>query len=241
MLAVEGLVVRYGGVHAVRGIDLHVDRGQTVGVAGPNGAGKSSLLKAVGGVVRPAAGAVTWDGRRIDGQAPHRLARNGIVLVPEGRSVFGSLTVLENLWSASFAKRGGRQRMAQVIDEVLQLFPDLATRTGQLAGSLSGGQQQMLAIGRALAMEPEVLIVDELSLGLAPLIVAEIYAVLQRKQAEGLTLLLVEQHLPFLLSAAQYVYVLRRGEVAQEGAPEELTAAGTRAAYLGGAPVGATR
>ena len=241
MLAVEGVVVRYGGVHAVRGVDLAVERGQTVGVAGPNGAGKSSLLKAVGGVVRPAAGTITWHGRRVDGQTPHRLARDGIVLVPEGRSVFGSLTVLENLWSASFAKRGGRRRMAQVIDEVLQLFPDLATRTAQTAGSLSGGQQQMLAIGRALAMEPELLVVDELSLGLAPLVVGEIYAVLQRKQEEGLTLLLVEQHLPFLLSAAHDVYVMRRGEFAQHGAPEELTAAGTKAAYLGGVPVGVGR
>ena len=234
MLQVEGLVVRYGGVVAVRGVDLTVNAGQSVGIVGANGAGKSSVLKAVGGLVRPASGAITWNGRRLDGRTPHELARLGIVVVPEGRAVFGSLTVLENLWSATFAKRGGTQRVRRAIDEVLTLFPSLARRTGQRAGSLSGGEQQMLAIGRALAMDPELLVIDELSLGLAPLVVAEIYAVLQRKHAEGLTLLLVEQHLPFLLAAADHVYVLRRGEVADHGVPDDL-AAGLSTSYLGAA------
>ena len=231
MLSVEGLVVRYGGVHAVRGVDVVVTAGETVGVVGPNGAGKSSLLKAIGGALRPAAGTITWNGRRIDGRPAHRLVREGIVLVPEGRATFGSLSVLENLWSAAFAKRGGRVGTKQAIDSVLELFPALATRISQTAASLSGGQQQMLAIGRALAMDPELLVIDELSLGLAPRVVAEIYDVLRRQQQSGLTLLLVEQHLPFVMEAAQHVYVMRRGEVAQQGAPHELLE--LQASYLG--------
>jgi branched-chain amino acid transport system ATP-binding protein len=233
-LAVEGLVVRYGGVTAVRGIDLTVGDGQSVGIVGANGAGKSSVLKAVGGLVRPAGGTVTWNGVRIDGRPPHQLARLGVVAVPEGRAVFGSLTVLENLWTAAFARRGGTDRVRRAVDDVLSLFPALAGRTGQRAGSLSGGEQQMLAIGRALAMDPELLVIDELSLGLAPLVVAEIYEVLRRKHEEGLTLLLVEQHLPFLLAAADDVYVLRRGEVVEHGAPGSL-AADLGASYLGAA------
>ena len=233
-LAVEGLVVRFGGVTAVRGVDLTVARGASVGIVGANGAGKSTVLKAVGGLVRPAAGSVTWDGRRLDGRTPHELARRGVVFVPEGRAVFASLTVLENLWSAVFARRGGNVRVRQAIDEVLDLFPVLAGRAGQRAGSLSGGEQQMLAIGRALAMDPELLVIDELSLGLAPRVIAEIYAVLQRKHEQGLTLLLVEQHLPFLLAAADDVYVLRRGSVVDHGAPDDL-AAGLGVSYLGAA------
>jgi len=234
MLEVDGLVVRYGGVTAVRGVDLTVADGQSVGVVGANGAGKSSVLKAVGGLARPAGGSITWNGRRIDGHTPHELARRGVVVVPEGRSVFASLTVLENLWSAVFARRGGPQRVRRAIDETLGLFPALAGRTGQRAGSLSGGEQQMLAIGRALAMDPELLVIDELSLGLAPLVVADIYAVLRRQHDEGLTLLLVEQHLPFLLAATDHVYVLRRGEVVEHGAPDAL-AADLGASYLGAA------
>jgi branched-chain amino acid transport system ATP-binding protein len=233
-LAVEGLVVRYGGVTAVRGADLSVGGRQSVGIVGANGAGKSSVLKAVGGLVRPAAGSITWNGAAIGGRPPHELARLGVVVVPEGRAVFGSLTVVENLWAAAFARRGGTARVRAAIDDVLSLFPALAGRTGQRAGSLSGGEQQMLAIGRALAMDPELLVIDELSLGLAPLVVAEIYDVLRRKHADGLTLLLVEQHLPFLLSAADDVYVLRRGEVVEHNAPDAL-AADLGASYLGAA------
>jgi branched-chain amino acid transport system ATP-binding protein len=234
MLSVEGLVVRYGAVTAVRGVDLTVAGGRSVGIVGANGAGKSSVLKAVGGLVRPAGGSITWNGVRVDGHRPHELARRGVVVVPEGRAVFASLTVLENLWSATFARRGGPTRVRRAIDEVLGLFPALAGRTGQRAGSLSGGEQQMLAIARALAMDPELLVIDELSLGLAPLVVADIYAVLRRKHEEGLTLLLVEQHLPFLLAAADDLYVMRRGEVVEHGAPDSL-AAGLSASYLGAA------
>jgi len=235
MLAVEGLVVRYGGVTAVRGVDLAVGDGRSVGIVGANGAGKSSVLRAVGGLVRPAGGSITWNGTRIDGRAPHELARLGVVVVPEGRAVFASLTVLENLWAAAFARRGGAERVRRAIDDVLSLFPALAGRTGQRAGSLSGGEQQMLAIGRALAMDPELLVIDELSLGLAPRVVAQIYDVLRRRHEAGLTLLLVEQHLPFLLSAADDVYVLRRGEVIEHGAPDTLSA------DLGASYLGATR
>jgi branched-chain amino acid transport system ATP-binding protein len=188
----------------------------------------------VGGLVRPAAGTITWNGQRLDGRTPHELARRGIVLVPEGRAVFASLTVLENLWAAVFARRGGNLRVRRAIGEVLDLFPVLAGRAQQRAGSLSGGEQQMLAIGRALAMEPELLVIDELSLGLAPRVVAEIYAVLRQKHEQGLTMLLVEQHLPFLLAAADDVYVLRRGAVVEHGAPDDL-ASGLQASYLGAA------
>ena len=232
MLAVEGLVVRYGGITAVRGLDLTVAGGQSVGIVGANGAGKSSVLRAVGGLVRPAGGTITWNGQRLDGRPPHELARRGVVVVPEGRAVFASLTVSENLWSATFARRGGPDRVRRAIDEVLGLFPVLATRLGQRAGSLSGGEQQMLAIARALAMDPELLVIDELSLGLAPLVVGEIYDVLRRKHAQGLTLLLVEQHLPFLIAAADHLYVLRRGEVVEHGAPDTV-ASDLGSSYLG--------
>ncbi|MEW6471103.1 MAG: ABC transporter ATP-binding protein [Actinomycetota bacterium] len=234
MLLVDGLEVRYGGIRAVRAVSLKAGSGQIVGVVGPNGAGKSSLLRAVVGAVRPAAGEVTWNGRRLTGFRPHQLVRAGVVLVPEGRGLLRSLTVAENLAVAAFSGRTGDDGIAR--DEVLGLFPVLGDRLAQPAGSLSGGEQQMLVIARALLMRPELLLIDELSLGLAPRVVAQVYDVLRRRNAEGLTIVVVEQHLAQVVSVAHELYALARGEVVAAGPPADVAATLTRS--FGGAVPG---
>ena len=235
MLLVDGLDVRYGGIRAVRGVSLQARTGQIVGVVGPNGDGKSSLLRAVVGAVRPATGQVTWNGRSLSGRRPHELVRDGVVLVPEGRGLLRSLTVAENLAVAAFSGRTGAFDSAR--DEVLGLFPVLGDRLGQPAGSLSGGEQQMLVIARALLMRPELLLIDELSLGLAPRVVAQVYDVLRRRNAEGLTIVVVEQHLPQVVSAADDLYALARGEVVAHGRPADVAGTLTRS-FSGAIPGG---
>lgn len=220
VLEVEGLDVRYGGVRAVRGLDLRVDRGQVAGIVGPNGAGKSSVLDALVGAVAPTAGQVRWNGRNVTGRRPHQLAREGVVLVPEGRGLLRSLTVAENLAVAAFTGRTGDLPAGR--DEVLTVFPRLADRLAQPAGALSGGEQQMLAVARALLMRPDLLLIDELSLGLAPRIVSHIYRVLRDRNAEGLTIVVVEQHLPNVVASTDHVYAMARGEVIRHGPPAEV-------------------
>lgn len=226
MLVVDGVEVRYGGVRAVRGVSLDIAPGRMVGVVGPNGAGKSSLLRAIVGAVRPSAGHITWEGRSLRGRRPHELARSGVVLVPEGRGLLRSLSVAENLAVARFAGRTGDFGAAR--DEMLALFPALADRLGQPAGSLSGGQQQMLVIARALLMRPELLLIDELSLGLAPRVVHQVYEVLRRRNADGLTIMVVEQHLPNVTAVAHQLYAIARGEVVAAGPPAEVAGQLTR-------------
>ena len=226
MLEIEGLEVRYGGVRAVRGVDFVVRKGQIVGIVGPNGAGKSSLLNAVAGVVRPSAGRITWDGRPLTGRRPYELARTGVALVPEGRGVFRTLSVAENLATARFA--GRTAAWGSALDPVIGLFPILGERLAQPAGSLSGGEQQMLVIARALLLQPELLLIDELSLGLALRVVAQLYAVLRSLNQDGLTIVVVEQHLPAVVGTAHHLYALARGEIAAHGNPAGVAADLTR-------------
>ena len=221
MLTVEKLVVRYGPVEAVRGIDLAVKQGEVFALLGANGAGKSSTLAAIAGLVKPVSGTITYGGRPVSGLPPEMLSRAGIGLVPEGRRIFASLTVAENLWlgGASHASTIDRkQRQAEMEDR----FPILRERTHQKAGLLSGGEQQMLAIARALMAKPRLLLLDEPSLGLAPQMVEKVFDLITSLRAEGLTILLVEQNVHLSLAIADHGVVLANGRVAVMGTGAEL-------------------
>jgi branched-chain amino acid transport system ATP-binding protein len=210
VLELEGLEVRYGSVPAVRGLDLEVGRGELVGLIGPNGAGKSTTLHAIMGVVPPAAGDVRLSGRSLRGRPPESIARAGIALVPEGRRIFGELTVEENLRLGLAARRrNGSDPLAEAFD----LFPVLAEFRGRHAGALSGGQQQQLAIGRALVAAPDVLLLDEPSLGLAPQMVDAVFRALTEIRDRGVTILLVEQRAQRTVALADRTYVLANGEL----------------------------
>jgi len=233
MLEVRGLTVRYGGVTALRQACLEVKKGEIVTLIGSNGAGKSSLLAAVMGQVRPAAGNVSYLGQETAGRKPHRLARQGLVLVPEGRRIFANLTVLENLLLGGYAHARDRQAPRD-LELVYGLFPRLAERRSQTAGTLSGGEQQMLALGRGLMSRPRLLMLDEPSLGLAPLLVAEVFHIIRRIHDQGVTVLLIEQNAAAALHIAQRGYVLENGRVALTGSGPELMADGrVQRAYLG--------
>jgi branched-chain amino acid transport system ATP-binding protein len=234
LLEVRELHVAYGHVHAVRGISLSVRRGQIVTLIGPNGAGKSSALNAIAGLVRPERGAVLLEGRDVAGIPAHRAAREGIVLVPEGRAILQRMSVEENLRLAADLHRTFGDASARV-EEQLRRFPALAQRRHLPAGQMSGGEQQMLAVARALLERPRVLLLDEPSMGLAPLLVKQIFALLEEIRREGTTLLLVEQNARTALATSDHAYVLERGRIALEGPSRELSAdPRVQAAYLGG-------
>jgi len=229
MLALEELVVRYGSVPAVRGVDLTVERGELVGLIGPNGAGKSTTLHAIMGVVPAAGGDVRLAGRSIRGRAPESIARAGISLVPEGRRIFGGLSVEENLRLGLAARR--RNGAADPLTEAFELFPILAEFRARQAGALSGGQQQQLAIGRALVAAPDLLLLDEPSLGLSPTVVDAVFAALGAIRERGVTVLLVEQRAQRTVALADRTYVLANGELqmtltpADAGDTEKMIAA----------------
>ena len=233
-LLVEGLRVSYGRTEALRGIDLTVPAGQVVCLIGANGAGKTTTMRALSGLVRPRAGRVLLDRTDITGQRPHRIAAAGLLQVPEGRQVFAELTVAENLavgaWLVS-----DRAMIRRRQEAVLTRFPRLAERLDQLAGSMSGGEQQMLALGRALMGAPKLLLLDEPSMGLAPLFVEEIFAIIADLKREGITILLVEQNASAALDVADYAYVLETGRIVTHG-PADIVAGDPAvvAAYLGG-------
>ena len=233
MLVVEGLDVFYGRVQTLRGVGLRVERGELVTIVGPNGAGKTTLLRAIAGLIPIRAGRVRLDGRPIDGEPAEDIVRRGIVMVPEGRELFGSLTVRQNLALGAYAvPRSVRSRwIAQGLTTVLTLFPTLGTRLGQPAGTLSGGEQQMVALGRALMARPRVLLLDEPSVGLAPLLVREIFRVIEVLKAEGLTLLLVEQNARAAFRIADRGYLLRPGGRIAEALPDDPGAAAAGRAY----------
>ena len=238
MLEVTGLSARYGAVAALRDVSLEVRAGELVALIGANGAGKSTLLRAIAGLVAPAAGRVALDGRDVTGQAPEAMIRAGVALVPERRRVFAPLTVLDNLELGGYALPRGRDfrsRLEAGVEEAYRLFPVLRRRRDQLAGTLSGGEQQMLAIGRALMTRPRLLLCDELSLGLAPLVVAEIMRLLSTLREAGTTILLVEQNARMALRSADRAYVLEVGSVVLSGAATDLLQDDQlKAAYLGG-------
>jgi branched-chain amino acid transport system ATP-binding protein len=238
LLEVSGLSARYGPVHALRDVSLEIRAGELVALIGANGAGKSTLLRTIAGLVAPAAGRVALDGRDVTGQAPEAMIRAGVALVPERRRVFAPLTVLDNLELGGYALPRGRDfrsRLEAGVEEAYRLFPVLRGRRDQLAGTLSGGEQQMLAIGRALMTRPRLLLCDEPSLGLAPLIVAEIMRLLSSLREAGTTILLVEQNARMALRSADRAYVLEVGSVVLSGAAADLLEDDQlKAAYLGG-------
>ncbi len=233
MLKVEGLSVHYGGIHALQGIDLEVPDGQIVSLIGANGAGKSTTLRAIVGLVKASAGAVTWNGAAITGRPTKDVVMQGVCLVPEGRRVFPNLTVDENLALGAYSRRD-HAGIARDRDRVLAYFPRLAERSRQKAGTLSGGEQQMLAVGRALMTSPKLLMMDEPSLGLAPLVVKSIFGIVKAINAEGVTVLLVEQNAKAALEIAETAYVLETGRITLRGAGRQLLADDrVRRAYLG--------
>jgi branched-chain amino acid transport system ATP-binding protein len=231
LLDVADLQVRYGAITAIKGISFTVREGEIVALLGANGAGKTTTQKTVSGMLRPAAGSITFDGQRIDGIPPHHLIELGICHVPEGRRVFPRMTVEENLEMGAFRFRSTDQ---DLMAHVLDLFPRLKERFGQQGGTLSGGEQQMLAIGRALMGKPRMLLLDEPSMGLAPLIVEQIFEIVRGINADGVSILLVEQNARQALTLADRGYVLETGEIVLSGTGRELLADDRiRAAYLG--------
>lgn len=235
MLRVEALSAKYGAIEALRGINLEVAEGEWVAIVGANGAGKSTLLKALTGLLPASGGAVVFRGQRLNGFPPDQVVRRGLTLVPEGRQLFPTMTVAENLELGAYTLRHSPQRVAENRAFVFRLFPRLQERQHQLAGTLSGGEQQMLAIGRALMSEPKLLALDEPSLGLAPLVVREILDVLRTLNGKGMGLLLVEQEIA-ALAHARRSYVLQNGRVVLAGEGRELLAKRQLLhTYLGGA------
>jgi branched-chain amino acid transport system ATP-binding protein len=234
VLELEGLRVNYGGIAAVKGISLHIDRGEIVTLIGANGAGKTSTLKSIVGLVPAAAGSLRAFGRDLRGLATHRIIADGVALVPEGRAIFGNMSVRENLELGAFLKREERAR-AERLERAIRLFPRLGERLAQEAGTLSGGEQQMLAIARALMGAPKLLLLDEPSLGLAPKLVSQIFASVIEIAKSGITILLVEQNTRLALETAHRGYVLVTGEIALSGSAKDLREdPRIREAYLGG-------
>jgi branched-chain amino acid transport system ATP-binding protein len=221
MLEVRGVAAEYGDVRALWDISLQVNAGEIVALVGPNGAGKTTLMRTIAGLHRPSAGSIRFEGQALHGLAPHRIVEHGLVLVPEGRHLFGELTVLENLRMGAFSPRARRTR-EQTLKRVYDVFPLLRDRNTQVAATLSGGQQQMLAVGRALMGLPRLLLLDEPSLGLAPLVVRGIFEVITAVNREGITVLLVEQNAHLALELADRAYILEQGRVAGEGTGQAL-------------------
>ena len=233
LLALERLEVSYGGIRAVKGIDLEVRAGELVCLIGANGAGKTTTLRAVTGLARAAAGRIVYDGHDIAGLRVHEIARRGLALVPEGRGVFAQLTIEENLAMGAYS-RDDRAAVAADVDRAFTLFPRLKERRAQTAGTLSGGEQQMLAIARALMSRPRLLLLDEPSMGLAPLMIERIFEVIRAIAAEGVTMLLVEQNARLALETSHRGYVLEGGLVAFSGEARALLGdPRIREAYLG--------
>ena len=233
LLDIRQLAVAYGGIQAVRGIDLTVAAGEMVCLIGANGAGKTSTLKAISGLLPPAGGEIRFAGASLAGQPAHRIARLGLALVPEGRGVFPRMSVAENLAMGAYA-RADRAAIARDLDEVYALLPRLAERRGQLAGLLSGGEQQMLALGRAMLARPRLLLLDEPSMGLAPLMVRAVFEIIHTIAARGVAVLLVEQNAHLALKTCARGYVLESGAITLAGAAAELASnPAVRAAYLG--------
>ncbi|WP_434725671.1 ABC transporter ATP-binding protein [Mesorhizobium sp. RIZ17] len=223
MLEVSDLEVAYGDVGALWGVSLHVDPGTIVALVGANGAGKTTLLRTVSGLLRPRAGDIRLSGQSITGKAPQEIARMGIAHVPEGRGLFRQMTVLENLELGAFQPKA-RPRTKELLEKAYTLFPRLKERAHQKAGSLSGGEQQMLAIARATMSEPSLLILDEPSLGLSPLVVQQMFSLIQTLHGQGVTILLVEQNIHQALKVADYAFVLQTGSLAMQGTGDDLIA-----------------
>ena len=219
LLYIKDLKVSYGGIEAIKGISLNVEKGEIVTLIGANGAGKSTTLRAISGLVPLREGTITYDGQVISGQSPQKIVSEGIGMVPEGRRVFPNLTVIENLKIGAYLRKDD---ITPDIEHVYQLFPRLRERSWQPAGTLSGGEQQMLAVGRAMMMRPKLLMMDEPSLGLAPLVIRDIFKIIQTRHEEGITILLVEQNANAALRIADSAYVLETGRITMHGTGKQL-------------------
>jgi branched-chain amino acid transport system ATP-binding protein len=233
VLRIAGLKVAYGGIQAVKGIDLEVGEGELVALIGANGAGKTTTLKAITGMVPRAGGEIVYRGKSLAGRSPHELVGLGLAMVPEGRGVFARMTIAENLMMGAFS-RNDRAEIAADIEKMYQIFPRLKERSVQTAGTLSGGEQQMLAMARAMMARPVLLLLDEPSMGLSPILVEKIFEVIREMSGRGMTMLLVEQNAKLALEAASRGYVMDSGLITMSGPGREmLQDRRVRAAYLG--------
>ncbi len=233
MLKIEGLNVHYGGIHALRGIDVHVEKGKIVSLIGANGAGKSTTLRTIVGLERCTNGKIVYEGSEITKKTTKEIVKSGVVLVPEGRRIFPNLTVMENLILGGYSRTDTAQ-VQKDIQWVFELFPRLKEREWQKAGTMSGGEQQMLAVGRGLMTKPNLMMMDEPSLGLAPLIVKDIFNIIKEINKLGVTILLIEQNAKVALEISDYAYVLETGVIVLEGAGKSLLDnEDVKKAYLG--------
>lgn len=238
MLTIKNLSAGYGKVQVLHGISLEVPKGQVVTLIGSNGAGKTTTMRAVSGMITPTGGEISLNGKRVDGLEPYHVARLGLAHSPEGRRVFATMTVADNLLLGAFPRLTGARPKGDVagdLERAMELFPRLKERRQQLAGTLSGGEQQMLAMARAVMLDPEVVLLDEPSMGLAPILVDEVFRIIARLKAQGVTMLLVEQFAAAALGVADYGYVLENGQIKVHGPAEKLrNDPAVKAAYLGG-------
>ena len=233
LLEVRDVVTAYGKIEALKGVSLEVAQGSITCLLGPNGAGKTTLMMSIAGILKPRKGAILFGGEDIAGRPPHAIVAKGVALVPENRLVFPSMTALENLQAGAY-QRGDRQAIADDIDKMFERFPRLRERAAQQAGTLSGGEQQMLAVARALMSRPKLLLMDEPSLGLAPLVVEEIFRIVTELHKDGTTIFLVEQNAHMALKVAQHFYLMEQGKVSFSGTPGALAEDEViRRAYLG--------
>jgi branched-chain amino acid transport system ATP-binding protein len=232
ILEIRDLNVYYGEFLALSGIDLDVEKRQVVSLMGANSAGKSTLLKAISGILKPRSGSISFEGKRIDNLDPHHIVALGMSLVPEGRKIFSALTVRENLLVGSYTPRARKTR-DETLEKVFQLFPALKGRIEQKGTDLSGGEQQMLSIGRALMSQPQFIVFDELSLGLSPLVVKELYKTVKKMNQEGITVVLVEQDVKRSLKVADFAYILQEGKITLKGSPRHFTEETVKKAYFG--------
>jgi len=234
MLKIDNIHVYYGAIHALKGISVHVNEGEIVTLIGANGAGKSTILRTISGLLKPKTGDLLFEEKSLLGYGAQNIVKQGISQVPEGRRIFANMTVLENLELGAYIRKD-KKGIADDMGSVFKRFPRLAERKSQIAGTLSGGEQQMLAMGRALMSRPRLLLLDEPSMGLAPLLVKEIFSIIREINETGTTILLVEQNAHMALSIAHHAYVLETGRITLSGTAKELAASeDVRKAYLGG-------
>ncbi len=234
LLEIKDLRVSYGKIEAIKGISLDVKQGEIVTLVGANGAGKTTLLKTISGLLKPSAGVISFEGKDIQTIAPHNRVLEGLCQAPEGRGIFPGMTVLENLEMGKFARKEWKNELKEDLDRIYHLFPRLKERQNQTGGTLSGGEQQMLSIGRALMSRPKLLLLDEPSMGLAPMFIKQIFNIIREIQTQGVSILLVEQNAAQALSCANRAYIMETGNIVKEGAGKDLlNDEAIKKAYLG--------
>ena len=234
LLEIKDLKVAYGKIQAVKGISLHINAGEIVTLVGANGAGKTTLLKTISGLLKPSSGVINFEGKDIQGINPHNRVLEGLCQAPEGRGIFPGMTVLENLEMGKYARKDWKNELKEDLDRIYTLFPRLKERQSQAGGTLSGGEQQMLSIGRALMSRPRLLLLDEPSMGLAPKFIQQIFNIIREIQSQGVSILLVEQNAAQALSCANRAYIMETGNIVKEGAGKDLlNDEAIKKAYLG--------